>query len=50
MQDTLNTVSVSSFKTTLIISEITITALVLIGFYIIFNRFSKKNNAFKDKH
>ena len=44
-----NNISVSSFKTTLIISEIVITALVLIGFYLIFNQFSKKDKAFKNK-
>lgn len=50
MKDSLtNTVSVSSFKTTLIISEIVITLLVLIGFYLIFNKFNNKNNEFKKK-
>lgn len=50
MKDSLsNNISVSSFKTTLIISEIVITALVLIGFYLIFNQFSKKDKAFKNK-
>ena len=43
---TNNNISVDSFKTTLIISEIVITAIVLVGFYLIFNRFSKKNKAF----
>ena len=51
MKDTVvNNISVSSFKTTLIISEIVITALVLIGFYLIFNQFNKKNNTFKNKN
>lgn len=51
MQDTLtNTVSVESFKTTLIISEIVITALVFYGFYVIFNGFNKKNKAFKKQN
>lgn len=47
--DTLSkpTVSVESFKTTLIVSEILITAIVLIGFYLIFNKFNKKNKAFR---
>lgn len=50
MQDTLkNVVSVESFKTTLIISEIVVTALVFYGFYVIFNGFNKKNKAFKDQ-
>ncbi len=44
-----NNISVSSFKTTLIISEIAITALVLVGFYLIFNQFSKRDKAFKEK-
>jgi hypothetical protein len=48
MKDTLkNNISVESFKTTLIISEIVITALVLVGFFLIFNQFNKKNKAFK---
>lgn len=49
MKDSLTNseVSVSSFKTLLIVSEILITALVLIGFYLIFNRFNKRNTAFK---
>jgi len=51
MQDTLkNVVSVQSFKTTLIISEIVVTALVFYGFYVIFNGFNKKNKAFKDQN
>jgi hypothetical protein len=51
MQDTLkNVVSVQSFKTTLIISEIVVTALVFYGFYVIFNGFNKKNKAFKEKN
>ncbi|MES2618487.1 MAG: hypothetical protein V4613_11450 [Bacteroidota bacterium] len=45
-----NAVTVSGFKTLLIISEITITALVLIGFYLIFNKFNKKNQDFKSKN
>jgi hypothetical protein len=53
MKDTLtkaaNEVSVESFKTTLIISEIVITALVLYGFYLIFNNFNKKNKAFRNE-
>ena len=50
MKDTLaNGTSIASFKTTLIISEIVITALVLIGFFLIFNKFNKKNNEFKKK-
>jgi hypothetical protein len=51
MKDTVanNVPSLSGFKTSLVISEILITALVLIGFYIIFNRFNKKNNAFRQK-
>lgn len=51
MKDTLtqsgNAVSLDSFKTTLIISEILITALVLVGFYLIFNNFNKKNKAYR---
>lgn len=51
MKDTVaqaaNEVSIESFKTTLIISEIVITALVLYGFYLIFNSFNKKNKAFR---
>lgn len=51
MQDTAtNAISISSFKTTLIISEIVITALVLVGFYLIFNQFNKRNKAFRNKH
>jgi hypothetical protein len=51
MKDSLNnaTVTIKSFQTTLIISEILITAIVLFGFYLIFNQFNKKNNAFKKK-
>lgn len=52
MKDTLtqsgNAVSLDSFKTTLIISEILITALVLVGFYLIFNNFNKKQKAYKN--
>ena len=52
MKDSLNnsTVTIKSFQTTLIISEILITAIVLFGFYLIFNQFNKKNNAFKNKN
>jgi len=52
MKDTLAanpTVTIKSFQTTLIISEILITAIVLVGFYFIFNKFNKQNNAFKNK-
>lgn len=49
MEEARQTVSVESFKTTLIISEILITAIVLIGFYLIFNRFNRKNKEFRDK-
>jgi hypothetical protein len=52
MQDTLelaNTVSKSSFSTTLIISEIVITAIVLYGFYRIFNSFNNKQKAFLEE-
>ena len=45
-----NDISIASFNTTLIISEILITAIVLYGFYLIFNRFNKKNDAFKTKN
>lgn len=49
MQDSLKqTVTVESFRTTLIISEILITAIVLVGFYFIFNRFNKKNKSFRE--
>ncbi len=44
-----DTVSVASFKTTLIISEILITAIVLVGFYLIFNKFNKKNREFLEQ-
>lgn len=47
MKDSMNKVSVESFQTTLIISEILITLVVFVGFYFIFNRFNKKNKAFK---
>jgi hypothetical protein len=53
MKDTsalADTVSVESFKTTLIISEILITAIVLYGFYVIFNRFNKKNKEFIEQN
>ncbi|MDP2176385.1 MAG: hypothetical protein Q8K70_10800 [Bacteroidota bacterium] len=43
MNDSLNAITVSQFKTTLIISEIVITAIVIVGFFMIFNRFTKKN-------
>lgn len=49
MKDTLsNAVSQESFKTTLIISEIVITAIVLYGFYLIFNKFNKQNKSFQE--
>jgi hypothetical protein len=50
MKDTLSkaTVSEESFKITLIISEIVITAIVLYGFYLIFNRFNKQNKNFQE--
>jgi positive regulator of sigma E activity len=47
MNDSLNAITVSQFKTTLIISEIVITAIVLVGFFIIFNKFSKKTKSIK---
>jgi hypothetical protein len=49
MKDTLanNSVSVEQFQTTLIISEILITGIVLYGFYLIFNKFNKKNKEFR---
>jgi flagellar basal body-associated protein FliL len=49
MNDSLNAITVGEFKTSLIISEIVITAIVMIGFFIIFNRFSKKNKAHKEE-
>jgi hypothetical protein len=49
MNDSLNAITVSQFKTTLIISEIVITAIVLIGFFMIFNKFNKKNNEYKNE-
>jgi heme/copper-type cytochrome/quinol oxidase subunit 4 len=52
MKDTLhkNEISIESFNITLIISEILVTAIVLYGFYLIFNAFNKKNKAFKMKN
>jgi len=48
MQDSLQqAASISQFKTTLIISEIVVTAIVFYGFYLIFNGFNKKQKAFK---
>lgn len=49
MKDSLNAVTVGQFKTSLILSEIIITAIVLYGFFLIFNKFNKKNNEFKKK-
>jgi len=50
MQDSLaHAVSVNSFKNTLIISEILITAIVLYGFYLIFNKFNQKNKEFLEQ-
>jgi hypothetical protein len=42
-----NDISVESFKYTLIISEILVTAIAFYGLYLIFNQFNKKNKAFK---
>ncbi len=50
MKDSLNPITVSDFRSTLIVSEIVVTAIVFIGFYLVFNQFSKKNKAFKDKN
>lgn len=50
MRDSLNPITVSSFRNTLIVSEIVVTAIVFIGFYFIFNHFTKKNKAFKDNN
>lgn len=50
MKDTVqNAISVESFKNTLIASEIIITAIVMIGFFLIFNQFNKKNKSFKSE-
>ena len=45
-----NNISVDSFNTSLIASEIIVTAIALIGFYLIFNHFNNKNKAFKAKN
>jgi len=48
MNDSLSkTESFHSFRTSLIASEIIVTAIVMVGFYLIFNHFNKKNKAFK---
>lgn len=48
MKDSVNAITKESFKANLIASEIIITAIVLIGFYLIFNKFNKKQRAFKE--
>lgn len=47
--DSLNSITVGQFKTTLVISEIVVTLVVFVGFYLIFSRFNKKNKSFKKK-
>ena len=50
MNDSLKqAASIGQFQTTLIISEIVITAIVFYGFYLIFNGFNKKQKAFKQQ-
>lgn len=51
MKDSLqnNNITVESFQTQLIISEITVTVITLVGFYLVFNYFNKKNKAFREK-
>jgi hypothetical protein len=43
-------ITVGDFKTQLIVSEIVVTALVLIAFYFIFNSFNKKNKQYKEQN
>lgn len=49
MKDSLGNpgITVESFKSTLIVSEILITAITMVGFYLIFNYFNKKNKEFQ---